>query len=203
MQLPDNPADCQLPCVPNIAQGFGKVPPESLARRLRLLARRNLDFQMIRALKTKSDRFIEQVLEFLRLNRTKSTAKAAAPTWALKPGDLVRVRSLEEIQGTLNHWGILKGCMFMPNEMSPYCGTTQRVLKRVERFVDERDYRVKTCHGIVFLEGAICQGTTDYGRCDRSCFFFWREEWLEKIGDAPPPTFAPSSGSNPDHECRP
>jgi len=26
-----------------------------------------------------------------------------------------------------------------------------------------------------------CQGTSDYGRCDRSCFYFWREEWLEKI----------------------
>jgi len=73
--------------------------------------------------------------------------------------------------------------MFMPNEMSIYCGTTQRVLKRMERFVDERDYRVKKCNGIILLEGLNCQGTTDYGRCDRNCYFFWREEWLEKIDE--------------------
>jgi hypothetical protein len=24
-------------------------------------------------------------------------------------------------------------------------------------------------------------GTPDYGRCDRACFYFWREEWLEKL----------------------
>jgi hypothetical protein len=52
----------------------------------------------------------------------------------------------------------------------------------VERFVDERDYRVKKASGVVLLEGSLCQGTELYGPCDRSCFFFWREEWLEKVG---------------------
>jgi hypothetical protein len=32
----------------------------------------------------------------------------------------------------------------------------------------------------------MCQGTKDFGRCDRSCFFFWREEWLEKLGETAP-----------------
>ena len=56
--------------------------------------------------------------------------------------DLVWVRFKEEIQTTLNNWGQLKGFGFMP-EMEQYCGTTQRIYKRVERFVDERDLRVK------------------------------------------------------------
>jgi len=98
----------------------------------------------------------------------------------LKAGDLVQVRSKEEIQATLNYWKQLKGCTFMA-EMWPYCGTVQRVLKPMERFVDERDLRAKKCAGIILLEGAMCQGTAGFGRCDRSCFFFWREEWLEKI----------------------
>jgi hypothetical protein len=98
----------------------------------------------------------------------------------LQPGDVVLVRSWEEIQATLNHWNSLKGCNFL-EEMSPYCGTTQRVLKRVERFLDERDYLVKKCNGIVLLEDVICDGTVDFGKCDRTCFFFWREEWLEKV----------------------
>ena len=78
----------------------------------------------------------------------------------------------------------------MPNEMSKYCDTTQRVLKRMERFVDERDYKVKKSNGIVLLEGLNCQGTTDFGRCDRNCFFFWREEWLEKTGGKDDPSAA-------------
>jgi hypothetical protein len=66
-------------------------------------------------------------------------------------------------------------------EMEIYCGTTQRVLKPLQRFVDERDLRVKRSTGIILLEGVMCQGTADFGKCDRSCFYFWREEWLEKV----------------------
>ena len=98
----------------------------------------------------------------------------------LNAGDLVRVRSREEIQATLDRWRSLKGCGFL-EEMGRYCGTTQRVLKRVERFIDERDYRAKMASGIVLLDGVICSGTGATGRCDRACFFFWREEWLEKL----------------------
>ena len=98
----------------------------------------------------------------------------------LIPGDRVRVRSLEEIQGTLNSFKELKGCAFLEG-MQQYCGSEQRVLKVMERFLDERDYQVKKAKGIVLLEGVYCQGTPVFGRCDRSCLLFWREEWLEKI----------------------
>ena len=66
-------------------------------------------------------------------------------------------------------------------EMVEYCNTEQRVHKVMQRFVDERDLRVKKVNGIILLEGVLCQGTADFGSCDRSCFFFWRQEWLEKI----------------------
>lgn len=99
---------------------------------------------------------------------------------SLKSGDIVRVKPQEEIQATLNRWNQLKGCAFM-EEMWPYCGTTQQIYKRVEKFLDERDYLMKKCNGIVLLKDIICEGTKDFGPCDRSCFIFWREEWLEKI----------------------
>jgi len=67
--------------------------------------------------------------------------------------------------------------------MAEYCGTTQRVLKLMKRFVDERDLRVKKSSGIILLEGVMCKGTADFGSCDRSCFYFWREEWLEKVDE--------------------
>ncbi len=96
------------------------------------------------------------------------------------PGDQVLVRPKDQIRATLNHQNELKGCSFLP-EMEQYCGTTQRVLKPVNRFVDERDYRVKSMKGVYLLEGVICQGFELYGKCDRSCFYYWREEWLEKV----------------------
>lgn len=40
---------------------------------------------------------------------------------------------------------------------------------------------MKKTRGIVLLEGLMCQGIEGLGACDRSCLFFWREEWLEKI----------------------
>lgn len=108
-----------------------------------------------------------------------SPAAVDGKTLALQVGEIVRVRSKEEIEATLNRWNQLRGCAFL-EEMSAYCGTTQKVYKRVERFLDERDYVVKRTKGLYLLEGITCNGTKDFGRCDRSCFFFWREEWLEK-----------------------
>jgi len=40
---------------------------------------------------------------------------------------------------------------------------------------------VKKVKGVVLLDGVICRGTPAFGRCDRCCHLFWREEWLEKI----------------------
>ena len=181
MESQEKSVICQLHCVPNYFEGYAEIPPESLKRKMRLLLRRSLNVRQVRAIKTKSSHYLAWLFKFTGNGRKSTTSDISEPAANLQAGDLVRVRSKEEIQATLNPWGILKGCMFMMNEMSPYCGTTQRVFKRLERFVDERDYHVKKSQGIILLEGLYCQGTTDYGRCDRSCFYFWREEWLEKI----------------------
>lgn len=173
--------NCQITNIPQISEGPAPVPPESLLRKLRLFIRRNISAKQVRYLKTRTGRIIQQI-------RSKAFGKGMSESLNLSikkptfsPGDIVRVKSREEIQATLNSWGQLNGCMFMSNEMTKYCNTNQRVFKNLERFIDERDYRVKKSHGVVFLDGVFCEGTTDYGRCDRSCFFFWREEWLEKI----------------------
>lgn len=107
---------------------------------------------------------------------------------SLQPGDVVRVRNAKEIKATLDRWNQTGRCAFM-EEMWEYCGTTHKVLKRVEKFLDERDYLIKKCNGMVILEGVYCQGTVDFGECDRTCFIFWREEWLEKV-DTPAETNA-------------
>jgi hypothetical protein len=107
--------------------------------------------------------------------------KELAQATPFKQGDIVRVRSREEITSTLDPFKELKGCAFLP-AMYQYCGTQQRVLKSMQHFLDERDYKRKKVRGVILLENVICNGTPAFGPCDRCCFLFWREEWLEKIG---------------------
>ena len=173
---------CQMPELQEIAEGEAVMPAQSLSRRLKLAIKRRLSPQQERALKIYSNNAIDWFYRWIGRNQLPAVQVNQENVARLKAGDMVRVRSKSEIEATLNHWGQLRGCKFMP-ELAPYCGTTHRVLKSMERFVDERDLRVKKCKGIILLEGVHCEGTTDFGRCDRYCFLFWREEWLEKIDD--------------------
>jgi hypothetical protein len=151
-----------------------------LHHRLRLVLRRSFSPSARRNLK----KYIDSLANLSSRLAKKSNLPAAKITdmtpIKFNSGDRVLVKTKEQIQSTLNHWNELKGCSFLP-EMWQYCGTEQRVLKSVRRFVDERDCRVKKVKGIYLLEGTICQGFELYGGCDRACFYFWREEWLEKV----------------------
>lgn len=108
------------------------------------------------------------------------SGSACQPPLALKAGDWVRVRSREEIEKTLDSRGECLGCLHM-SEMWQYCGTIQRVLKPVQRYLDECDYKIRQCRGVVLLDGIICQGSAFPEGCDCSCPIFWREEWLELL----------------------
>lgn len=128
-------------------------------------------------------RILKRRLDFARNILRRPAMQSAASTnesSPLHPGDRVRIRSESEIRATLGNWNDLKGCIFM-EEMWDHCGTTERVFKRIGQFLDERDYQMKKVNGLVILENVFCQGTVDFGPCDRSCFFFWREEWLETL----------------------
>lgn len=181
MKLEESRPACQILCYAQVAEGRGTTPPVSLGKKMKYFIRRHMSPTRERALRSYTNNLMNRFAKLMgRPTKPTAPAEALAAT-NLQAGDVVRVRTREEIDATLNHWHQLKGCSFMP-EMEQYCGTTQRVLKRVERFVDERDLRIKRAKGIVFLEGVICGGTADFGTCDRSCYHFWREEWLEKVG---------------------
>ncbi len=182
-----NAKECQFTSLEGIAEGNAETPPISLVRHIKLFIRRRLTPKQDRLLHQKVNGLINW---FYRLIGKKTTVPQPVPVQQpiadiqrepLKIGDLVRVKSREEINATLNHLGQSKGCTFIVDIMAPYCNTNHRVFKVMERFVDERDLRVKRCKGLVLLEGVYCPGTTEFGRCDRSCHLFWREEWLEKI----------------------
>jgi hypothetical protein len=173
-------SECQLPGLQRIAEGNAEFGPQPLTTRLKRSLAKPWNYYIKKNLKTITRRLSAYNTRFKSRIKPNSQSLTKTTSQGLKTGDWVRVRSREEIQETLNRWKELKGCAFL-EYMDQYCGTTQRVLQVMERFLDERDYRVKKTRGIILLEGVICHGTPVFGRCDRCCHLFWREEWLEKI----------------------
>ena len=101
----------------------------------------------------------------------------------LQPGELIRIKSHEEILATINSDNRNRGLTF-DAEMVSYCGGTYRVLARAERFLDEKTGRLKSLKTpAVILEGTICQSRFSKCRmfCPRSIYGWWREIWLERM----------------------
>ncbi|MBV8864404.1 MAG: hypothetical protein JO210_03285 [Acidobacteriaceae bacterium] len=104
------------------------------------------------------------------------------------PGDLVEVRTPDEILETLDTDGSMDRLPFMP-EMIALCGRRFQVSKRV----------VKTCSSgsgsstmrgfrtddVVLLDGLRCSGAEHDG-CQKACAIFWREAWLRKVNASEP-----------------
>ena len=167
---------CQLPSIPKFSTGLAESTEQSPIRRLKRMLAVPWNYHMKRWLKLAYYAFTR----FQGGSSMQKTAMYYAPAVPFKTGDLVKVRSREEISSTLDPFKELKGCAFLA-DMYQYCGTEQRVFKSMQRFMDERDYKMKKAHGIVLLENVFCSGTTTFGACDRCCFLFWREEWLERV----------------------
>jgi hypothetical protein len=102
----------------------------------------------------------------------------------LQPGELVRVRSHEEILRTLNTGSSNRGMAF-DKEMVPYCGGTYRVLKRVTKILNERTGKMQDMKTpCIILASVVCQSRYSDCRlfCPRSIYPYWREIWLERVG---------------------
>jgi hypothetical protein len=113
----------------------------------------------------------------------RNNSKVGAPTNSdapLKRGDKVRVKPYYEIQVTLDEKGCHKG-MFFINDMIQYCGRSYRVFKRVNKVFMHRKKKMQKCREVILLEGVFCHGYGSDIDCDRTCFFFWKEAWLEKV----------------------
>jgi hypothetical protein len=173
---------CQIDTIPRLGSSITdrEIGPISPVMRVKLMLKRRLDSRKKRMLKTNFNQLASTMMYLMKREPELAVQELTLQSNIYKSGDMVRIRSKEAIESTLDSWGELRGCRFMDG-MDVYCGTVQRVWKPVRRFVDERDYRVKKTQGVYILEGLICNGTEVYGSCDRSCFFFWRDEWLEKI----------------------
>jgi hypothetical protein len=104
-------------------------------------------------------------------------------TLNLQPGELVRVKSHEEILRTLNVNSRNRG-MYWDAEMVPYCGGTYRVLHRVTQIINESTGEMQTMKNpCIILDSVICQAKYSQCRmfCPRSIYPYWREIWLERV----------------------
>lgn len=105
-------------------------------------------------------------------------------TLNLQPGELVRVKSHEEILRTLNASSKNQGLLW-DAEMVPYCGRTYSVLRRVTKIVDENTGKMREMRTpCIILDSVVCESKYSYCRmfCPRSIYSFWREIWLERVG---------------------
>ena len=101
----------------------------------------------------------------------------------LQPGELVRVKPLEEILATLDEKNKNRG-LYFDAELVPYCGGTYRVRTRLNKFVDERTGKIITTKNVaIILEDVWCQARYSDCRlfCPRSIYPWWREIWLERV----------------------
>jgi hypothetical protein len=110
--------------------------------------------------------------------------KTPFETLNLQPGELVQVRSKEEIMATLNKQNRNRGLLF-DFEMLTYCGGIYRVLRRVRRSIDEKTGKMMDMkYPCIVLDGVACR--SDYHRlCPRAIYHYWRENWLVRAADIP------------------
>jgi len=100
----------------------------------------------------------------------------------LQAGELVEVRSVDEILATLDEKGRLNAMPFMP-EMVQYCGKRFRVNKVAHKTCDNiQPWNMRTVKDAVHLTGVRCDGLA-HGGCDAGCLIFWHEAWLKRVDD--------------------
>lgn len=105
----------------------------------------------------------------------------------LAVGDVVRIKTWEEIRQTLDGQGRNRGLAF-GREALAYCGRTARISGRVERMIDDATgTMIHITSDCFILDDVACRG--DYTRsCTRGLYQFWRPIWLEKISGRDPST---------------
>jgi hypothetical protein len=98
----------------------------------------------------------------------------------LRPGELVRIRSLESIRQTLNRSAHNRGLSFSP-DMRLLCGRERRVERRIDKLIVDGTGEMRQLRNTVYLEGSMCGcAHVAFGGCSRREFVYWREIWLSR-----------------------
>jgi hypothetical protein len=111
--------------------------------------------------------------------------KTPAVSLDLKPGELVRIKTKEEVRQTIDRVGANRGLYFGNWETSRRCGQTYPVLARIDRMILEDSGKMRAIKNTVLLDGTVCSGLCFAG-CARGGYPMWREAWLERTGECTP-----------------
>jgi hypothetical protein len=115
----------------------------------------------------------------------------------LQPGELVEVKSKEEIMAALGPNSKNRGLIF-DGEMLPFCGRRARVLKSVDKIIEEHTGRMLHLRDCVILDQVTCMGR--YHRfCPRAIHTYWREAWLRRVDES---GAGASNSAPPGHDSR-
>ncbi len=104
-------------------------------------------------------------------------------TLNLQPGELVQIKPFREILKTLDTRNRNRG-LYWDAEEVPYCEKTYRVLKRVEKIINEKTGKMQEMKTpCVILDSVICESRYSECRmfCPRSIYPYWREIWVERV----------------------
>ncbi len=119
----------------------------------------------------------------------------------LHAGELVEIRSLDEILATLDDHGELDSLPFMP-EMQAWCGRQARVFRRVDKIFDWITLTgLRRMQDTVILEGLRCDGSAHNG-CQADCALLWKEAWLHRASNTRAPSVTPAVGFAPRLDLR-
>ena len=119
----------------------------------------------------------------IRMGLVPSGQPTPTCTLNLQPGELVRIKSHQQILATLDMNSKNRGLYFDKEEV-PYCNKTYRVRSRVDRIIDERTGKMLPLKTeSVILEGVYCQARYSDRRlfCPRAIYPMWREVWLDRV----------------------
>ena len=123
-------------------------------------------------------------------NRLRGPNTRGTPVVALdlKPGELVRVKPLDQIVATLDAKKRNRGINIC-HEMTRCCGEVAEVRYRVTRVIEERSGKMRELNHSVTLQAprgtksvwdeCLCYG--EMGDCPRGELMYWREIWLERV----------------------
>jgi len=170
---------CQLKC---LDQSVVELP---LHERLRRTALKKIMFivrNVTPIIGTVMDRSVTKRQE--KPSGDSNSDKVHISTLNLREGEWVRVKSFEDIKTTLDENNKFQGLSFTFAQKK-FCGGTYRVFKRLERVFDERKWKLSRIKNVVLLENVYCDGAggidRDWDGCDRMCFLWWKEIWLERV----------------------
>jgi hypothetical protein len=171
------------------------IPPGHYAKYLRDVQTRNVGFWVV----------IRGLL-IIAFNRYQRLSRRSFPSWLriqegrnfpfivptgtgerlpaveFQPGELVEVRSKEEIMATLGPDQRNRN-MHFDEEMLPYCGRRAHVVGKVTRILDETTGKMIKLSDCYVLEDVVCLGL--YKRfCQRAILPYWRSAWLRRVDDS-------------------